>query len=361
MHFGIFCNGFRPHTSAHATYHEDLREIIVADELGFRDAWISEHHGEPVYINRVDTLPVPELLMCKASALTKQIRFGAAVKVIHLSHPVDIAIQAATADHVIGNNRFIFGFGSGFPNPMFSLERGLTFDDRHARMLESLEFILKCWSAEEPFDWEGKYWRGKGVVATPPPLAKPHMPIAIATETDDMIKMAGERGYLLLSTFLEPADLIRKKADKYVRAALAAGRTAPLENFSTARLVYVTDSVEQGIAELRPAVTHELGFQMKRGLLRLVKNLYGLNIPGDTVTFDQLIDHGLYIIGDPDTVARKLTEFHTATGGFGTLNLVTGKSWATAEKRERSLRLFMAHVAPKLRDLQPRAVSAAAA
>ena len=95
MEFGIFSNGFRPHTSASRTYEEDLSEIVLADQLGFRDAYISEHHGEPVYIDKVDTLPVPELLMCKAAGLTKHIRMGAAVKLIHLAHPVDTAIQAA--------------------------------------------------------------------------------------------------------------------------------------------------------------------------------------------------------------------------------------------------------------------------
>ena len=45
---------------------------------------------------------------------------GAAVKLIHLAHPVDTAIQAAVTEHVVGGGRYIFGFGSGFPNPLFS-------------------------------------------------------------------------------------------------------------------------------------------------------------------------------------------------------------------------------------------------
>src|ERR1700685_3603995 len=117
MEFGIFSNGFRPHTTASASYHQDLAEIVLADQLGFRDVYISEHHGEPVYIDKVDTLPVPELLMCKAAALTKQIRMGAAVKLIHLAHPVDTAMQAAVTDHVIGGGRFIFGYGLRFTSP----------------------------------------------------------------------------------------------------------------------------------------------------------------------------------------------------------------------------------------------------
>src|SRR5271154_6097683 len=124
MEFGIFSNGFRPHTTASQTYEEDLAEIVLADQLGFRDAYISEHHGEPVYIGKVDTLPVPELLMCKAAALTKRIRMGSAVKLIHLHHPVDVATQAAVTDHMVGGGRFIFGFGSGFPTPPVAGERG---------------------------------------------------------------------------------------------------------------------------------------------------------------------------------------------------------------------------------------------
>src|SRR5262245_39943655 len=121
MEFGIFSNGFRPHTKAAQSYELDIREIVLADELGFRDAYISEHHGEAPYINRVDTIPVPELLMCKAAALTKRIRMGSAIKLIHIHHPVDVAIQTAVTDHLL-NGRFIFGFGSGFPNPLFSQE-----------------------------------------------------------------------------------------------------------------------------------------------------------------------------------------------------------------------------------------------
>ena len=191
MEFGIFSNGFRPHTSAAQTYQEDLAEIVLADQLGFRDAYISEHHGEPVYIGKVDTLPVPELLMCKAAALTTQIRMGAAVKLIHLAHPVDTAIQAAVTDHVMGGGRFIFGFGSGFPIRCLRTNAGCRTRTVIRGCAKSLDLILKCWTSEEPFDWDGKYWRGKGIVATPRPLLKPHMPMATATDTEAMIDLAG--------------------------------------------------------------------------------------------------------------------------------------------------------------------------
>jgi limonene 1,2-monooxygenase len=353
MEFGLFSNGFRPHTTAAQTYEEDLAEIVLADQLGFRDCYISEHHGEPVYIDKVDTLPVPELLMCKAAAVTKHIRMGAAVKLIHLHHPVDTATQAAVADHVIGGGRFIFGFGSGFPSPLFSDERGLSYEDRHERLRESLDLILKCWAAKEPFDWDGKHWRGKGIVATPRPLHAPHMPMATATDTPAMIDLAAARGYTMLRAQLEPAGSIRKIADRYVHAAKAAGQPAPLGKFAVARYVYLADSRRQAMDDLRADINYELTFQIKRGLIRILTTNYGLSLKADEVTFDQLAEAGVYHLGDPDTVANELRQFYEASGGFGTLLIVTGKKWATREKVFRSMRLFMEQVAPKLRDLVP--------
>jgi limonene 1,2-monooxygenase len=351
MEFGIFSNGFRPHTTAAQTYEEDLAEIVLADQLGFRDAYISEHHGEPVYVDKIDTLPVPELLMCKAAAVTKRIRMGAAVKLIHLAHPVDTAIQAAVTDHVIGGGRFIFGFGSGFPSPLFSEERGLSFADRHERLRESLDLILKCWTAKEPFDWDGNHWRGKGIVATPRPLNAPHMPMATATDTEAMIDLAGARGYTLLSAQIESAGSLRRKADRYARAAKAAGRSTPLSNVTAARYVYLAASRREAMDDLRPAFTYELGYQKKRGFIRLINASYGLSLVEDQVTFDQLAETGLYFIGDPGSVARQLREFYESAGGFGTLLIVAGKNWATREKVFRSMRLFMEHVAPQLASL----------
>ena len=352
MRFGIFSNGFRPHTSAAQTYDEDLGEIVLADELGFEVAFISEHHGEPVYIDKVDTLPVPELLMCKAAALTRRIRMGAAVKVIHLHHPVDVAIQAAVTDHVIGGNRFIFGFGSGFSSPLFSQERGLTYDDRHSRLLESLDLILECWTSETPFDWDGQHWKGKQICATPRPLSRPHMPMATATESDEMLRAAGERGYTLLTAH-EPPEILRRKTAKYVAGAQAGERNNALADVAHARFIYVSRSRAQAMEEIRSAVMFELDFQIRRGLLKVLNRIYGWNVSEDNVRLEDLVDLDWYIVGSPDEVAERIATIHNDSGGFGTLLFVTGKNWADRERRHQSMRLFMSQVAPSLRDLQP--------
>jgi alkanesulfonate monooxygenase SsuD/methylene tetrahydromethanopterin reductase-like flavin-dependent oxidoreductase (luciferase family) len=179
------------------------------------------------------------------------------------------------------------------------------------------------------------------------------MPMATATDTPATIDLAGARGYTLLSAQLEPPAFLRRKADRYARAARSAGRTRPLEMITAARYVYLADSKREAMDDLRPFITHELSYQLQRGLINIIKNNFGLQFPGDKVTFDQLAEAGMYFVGEPDRVARELREFYDAAGGFGTLLIVAGKDWATREKRRRSMQLFMQEVAPKLRDLTP--------
>ena len=234
-------------------------------------------------------------------------------------------------EHLLGKGRFIFGFGSGFPSPLFSEERGLSYEDRHARLHESLDFVLKCWTTDEPFDWDGTHWKAKGAVALPKPLSTPHMPMATATDSQEMIKIAAERGYILVTAFLESAERIRMKAEQYAGFARAAGRADPRGYITASRIVYVADSEREAIEHLRPAVTHEVSVQAERGFLKMLKNVFGVDVPNDSRAIEALIDAGFYILGDPDTVAAKVRDLFEASGGFGTFLIVTGKDWTPAK------------------------------
>ena len=105
--------------------------------------------------------------------------------------------------------------------------------------------------------------------------------------------------------------------------------------------------------DLRAAINYELELSEERAASSASSSQLRSGVKGDEVSFDQLAETGLYYLGDPDTVARQLREFYDAAGGFGTLLIVTGKNWATRDKVFRSMRLFMEHVAPKLRALVP--------
>ena len=129
-------------------------------------------------------------------------------------------------------------------------------EDRHPRLREALDLILKCWTSEEPFDWDGKYWQGKSIVATPRPSNAPHMPIATATDNYAHDR-ACRQPRVYAPSQLEPASFIRRKADRYARAAKAGGgRETPLGDITVARYVHLADSRREAMEDLRPAITY---------------------------------------------------------------------------------------------------------
>jgi hypothetical protein len=69
------------------------------------------------------------------------------------------------------------------------------------------------------------------------------------------------------------------------------------------------------------------------------------------LTFEKMIDRGIFYCGDPDTVYEGIKSAYDEVGGFGTLLLIVGKDWATFEQRTRSMERFMAEVAPRLAKL----------
>ena len=121
MQIGLFSNGNRNNALAKTSYDEDLHEIILADRLGISEAWISEH-GTFLAYQRPDQLPSADLFICKAAALTKQIRMGPGIRPLPFFHPLQIATDCAVCDHLT-DGRYMAGFGVGI-NAQSNKQRG---------------------------------------------------------------------------------------------------------------------------------------------------------------------------------------------------------------------------------------------
>ena len=73
---------------------------------------------------------------------------------------------------------------------------------------EALDIILKLWTAEEPFDYPGKYWHVtktdrmlESLIPHIKPFEKPYPPIGVAgvSAGSETLKLAGEHGFLPMS------------------------------------------------------------------------------------------------------------------------------------------------------------------
>ena len=105
---GFFAMPLHPKERVYREVFEENREaIILADELGFTEAWIGEHQttvSEPI--------TDPYLFLATTIHQTKNIRFGTAVLNLPYHHPVKLGMQIAMFDQISGG-RTMVGIGPG--------------------------------------------------------------------------------------------------------------------------------------------------------------------------------------------------------------------------------------------------------
>src|SRR5262245_13546104 len=95
------------HRSWTETLKEDREAIIVADKLGFHDAFMGEHLTDKCESGT-------QRMLCRAALIPGRRQNKLATSTANLSHmhPALIAAQAAMFDH-LSEGRFIFGISPG--------------------------------------------------------------------------------------------------------------------------------------------------------------------------------------------------------------------------------------------------------
>ncbi len=339
MEFGIFSNSRRPKRTVGEAWNEDIFEIEIADKLGFRVAWISEHQSPA------------ELILCKAAAVTKQIRLGSAVRPLAYYHPLQVAIEANACDHLTGG-RYQLGVGFGFYAAAMEA-RGLDFAKTRDMMHASIDLIHQLWNSKEPVDYDGPFWKGKQMVVKPDTVQKPHPPVGIAcAQSVSSAELAGKLGLLPLTGDFIPVERLRRFGDAFVAAARAAGRPPRRSDLHATRVIYVAESDKIAREDMRESYVETIRWEIANTPHHQVERIP----PGGTlqdITYDYLVDTANIFIGSPDTVTKRILDFYDATGGFGMLMFHAGRDYATRDKLARSMKLFMDEVAPRIRHLDP--------
>jgi probable F420-dependent oxidoreductase len=142
------------------------RTAIRADELGFRDLWVTE--------NTLDTSFSfdPMVVLTYAAAVTTRIRLGVSVVVLPLHSPVHVAHQVATLDYVSGG-RAVLGVGLG--RAAHYTDFGIPLERRVARFNEGVDVIKALWTKPEA-DYHGDFFNVDGGIALKP-VQQPHPPV----------------------------------------------------------------------------------------------------------------------------------------------------------------------------------------
>jgi FMNH2-dependent dimethyl sulfone monooxygenase len=127
-------------------------------------------------------------------------------------HPVMAAKQAATVDH-ISNGRFALNIVCGWFAPeleMFGRDI-MEHDTRYEYAAEWIELVKLLWSAEEEFDYEGKFLRIKKGFSMPKPIQRPFPPLMNAGSSGKGRDFAAKYADMAF-IHLDPSDLENLKA-----------------------------------------------------------------------------------------------------------------------------------------------------
>lgn len=211
--------------------------VVAAEEAGFDDAWIAEHH-----FMSYGVCPSAITLAAVAAGRTARIGLGTAVSVLSTHHPVALAEQAAMLHHLSGG-RFTLGVGRG--GPWVDLEVFGTGLERFERGFgESLDLLLDALSGG-PIAADGEFFRFREVPMVPEARMRP----VIACTSESTVGLAAERGLpMLLGMHIGDAE----KAALIARHGTAGGHIA-------AAVGYVADSTAQAVRELKESIPRWMG------------------------------------------------------------------------------------------------------
>ena len=335
---------------------EDREAVILADRLGYSEAYVGEH-----VTDAAESITNSMLFQASLISDTRQIKLGTGTTNLSHTHPVLVAAQAAMLDHLL-KGRFLFGVSPG------ALESdaealGIRGIDRNEMFAESIGHIIDIWRGEPPYDLEGKHWTistretlhpeiGVGPIAKP--YQKPHPPIlatVVAPYSKGVIEM-GKKGF--------PADLGELPSGQVgphpldqlhqgVRGGGAGRESAGLARRPVdlrARRPQDRARLWQGQrTEPVPVLLQSALHQAQEGQppCRLQARA---RFPDDKLTLDFIVD-SLVIAGDPSSVVDQLLAFREVTGDFGTL-LYAGKDWEDRSLGIRSMELMAEKVMPEV-------------
>lgn len=216
MDFGIFVEEMRRGNSQDDAFREIFEVADAAEAWGLDVVWLAEMLVNPAR----SVLSAPLLVASAIVARTRRLRVGTAVQLLPLNHPLRVAGEVATLDH-LSQGRFDFGIGrSGSPRAYDAL--GVPYAESQDRFFEALEIMLGAWKGE-PFSHEGTFYRFANATVTPRPYRPPHPPLRMAATTPETFPRVGRMG---LPIFVGLRGMDIPELAEHLRAYRAAWREA---------------------------------------------------------------------------------------------------------------------------------------
>ena len=361
MRLGYFTMPLHPwQRDAVTTLQEDREAIILADQLGFYDAFVGEH-----LTDKAENVTNSFIFLATLIPETTQIKLGTGTSNLSRTHPTLTAAHAAMFDH-LAKGRFIFGISPGaLSSDAEALGMPLAQDERNKLFAESIDVILAIWEREAPYDidFPGNRFKvttaqtsrpemGRGIMYKPYQSPRPEIVGTVVAPHSKGVIAMGERDFHPLSAnFLLP-QWLSSHWTNYVEGKRKAGQVANPLDWRVARTIFVADDAATARRYGREDANspYRYYWTQLRTKMMLAKRhvIFKKHVDEDdsAVTVERLLDD-LVICGTVNEVVDGILKLRDEAGDFGEL-VYAGMDWVDPALARRSMELMATEVMPRV-------------
>lgn len=349
MEFGMF-HEFqrRPGQTEAQAFAESFEQVDAAEKAGLDVMWLAELHTAP----ERSVLAAPLSIASAIATRTKRMKIGIAVQVLPLCHPLRIAEEAATVDH-ISHGRLIFGVGrSGFPRTYQAY--GISYAESRERFAEVLEILKRAWT-EEAFSFHGRFYDFDNVHLVPKPYQSPYPELRIAVNSPDTFEQTGTQGYpIFVATRLGDLNELVPNLRVYREAWAKAGHPGNGKVYLRVP-VYVAATEQQAREEPQESVMffyRYLGERIEASAVlegaRAIENRAERGQRLQHIDYNEVLRSKI-VVGTPAMVADRLRHLQEELGLSGILAELNCGMRISHERVTNSLRMMCEDVIPHFR------------
>ena len=340
------------------TLEEDRQAIILADKLGFHDAFVGEH-----LTDKAENVTNSMVFLATLIHQTSQIRLGTGTSNLSHSHPTLIASQAAMFDH-LSKGRFIFGISPGaLASDAEAL--GILSEDRNRLFAEAIDVILAIWERDPPYDIDLPENRfkvstrvtqvpaiGRGVLMKPYQRPRPEIVGTVVAPGSKGVVLMGQRDFHPMSANFLLSHWLPSHWENYAQGKALAGQVADPDQWRIARTVFVADDEatarEYGGNNANSPYRYYYRQMLTKMMMSKRHVIFKKHIDEDDkhVSLERLLKE-LVICGTVSEVVDQILALRELTGPFGEL-VYAGMDQVDKGLARRSMELMAQEVMPRV-------------
>jgi alkanesulfonate monooxygenase SsuD/methylene tetrahydromethanopterin reductase-like flavin-dependent oxidoreductase (luciferase family) len=349
MEFGMFHEFARmPGQTDAETFRNGFEEVDLAERWGLEVLWLAELHVDA----ERSVLAAPLTIASAVATRTKRMKIGIAVQVLPLCHPLRLAEEITTVDH-ISEGRLIMGVGrSGFPRTYQAY--GISYGESRERFAEVLEVLRRAFR-QERFSFAGQFYHFDNICLVPKPYQLPCPEIRVAATSPDTYAMIGALGYpIFCATRLGDLSELGPAITAYREAWTKAGHSGEGQVFLRVP-VYLAETAERARTEPEASVMHfyrVLGARIEESAAsagtRAIENRSARGRKLQSISYDEVLRNKI-IVGTPDMVEEQLTGLRAELGLNGILAELNCGGQIPRPQMLKSLQLLCEELIPRFK------------